>query len=141
MTIAELHKKLQAIGVHPDNYYLHGLFGSSSDEEKPALSISRGKYFIEYEVYTMSRGQKSSSITFAEESRACDYIFKMIRDEWIYKQIQNIENIKELSIEKRLDASNLKEEFESCKVNNKTRAKQILRLLEVKESEINKLIH
>ncbi len=46
MTIKELHQQLQKLGVTSENYYLHGRFGSTNDNEKIALTIHRGKYFI-----------------------------------------------------------------------------------------------
>lgn len=140
MTLAELHNKLQEIGVPSDRYYLHGLYGSSNDDEKVALSINKGKYFIEYEIYSMSRGQRTSISTFTEESKACEYLYKKIRDGWIFEKIQKIQGLKNMPLDEKLQASGLKEEFESCKVNNKTRAVHLLRWLEVEESAIKSIL-
>jgi hypothetical protein len=41
MTLKELNIKLKGIGVSEDDYYLHGLSGSTNDDEKLALIIKR----------------------------------------------------------------------------------------------------
>lgn len=51
MTISELHTKLLDSGIPDDKYYLHGLYGSTDDNEKIGMTIKKGKYTIEYEVY------------------------------------------------------------------------------------------
>ena len=51
MTIAELHITLQDFGIPSEEYYLHGLFGSTDDNEKLGMTIKQGKYSIEYDVY------------------------------------------------------------------------------------------
>ncbi|NER11799.1 hypothetical protein [Muriicola jejuensis] len=141
MTLSELHNKLQETGVPSESYYLHGLYGSSNDDGKVALSINRGKHFIEYEIYRMSRGQRTTENVFTEESKACEYLFKKIRDSWILKKIHQIQDLKNMSIEARLVASGLKDEFEYCLAHDKTRAVYLLRWLEVEQSVINSLVH
>lgn len=59
------------MGILEDNYYLHGLYGSTND--KPALIIKRGKYTIQYEVYYKERGTISSLKVFTDEEDACRY--------------------------------------------------------------------
>lgn len=76
MTIKELHNKLKERGISEDQYFLHGLFGSTNDDEKIALTIKKGKYGIEYETYFRERGEKYSSRIFATEKEACEYIYK-----------------------------------------------------------------
>lgn len=76
MTIEGLHHKLKATGIPENWYYLQGLYGSTNDDDKIALKIQRGKYFIEYEVYYKERGQKYSSNVFTDENEACEYIYK-----------------------------------------------------------------
>lgn len=41
MTIKDLHKKLNDLKVPSDDYYLHGLYGSDSDDNKLGLTIKR----------------------------------------------------------------------------------------------------
>ncbi len=67
MTLKELHRKLKKLGVSTNEYYLHGLYGSPSDNDKPALTIRKGKYTYEYEVYYKERGLKHSSNSFTSE--------------------------------------------------------------------------
>jgi len=80
MTIEQLHNKLADLKVPADNYYLHGLYGSTDDNDKIALTIKIGKRTLEYEVYFKERGQKNSSTIFYSEDEACDYILKRLTD-------------------------------------------------------------
>ena len=43
MTLAELHTKLKSNGIGEDQYFLHGLFGSTDDKDKTDLNM---KLFI-----------------------------------------------------------------------------------------------
>ena len=140
MTLDELHKKLQATGVPSDWYYLHGLYGSTDDNNKLALTIKKGKYTIEYEVYFRERGEKHSTMTFNDEDKACDYLFKHIKNNWTLEQIQKIEGLGGMTVNERLFASGLMNEFDDCKTKDKTRAKEILRWLRVDEPSIEKII-
>lgn len=78
MTIEELHTKLIELGIPSNSYYLHGLYGSTDDNEKIALTIKRGKYTIEYETYFKERGQKHSIRTFVNEDKATNWILKKL---------------------------------------------------------------
>lgn len=78
MTIAELHTKLHELGIPSEDYYLHGLYGSTSDNERLAMQIKKGKYTIEYEVYFRERGVKHSSRVFTDEHEACAYFLKRL---------------------------------------------------------------
>jgi len=57
MTIFELHTKLKNIGIHDDQYFLNGLYGSADDNEKLSLTIKKGKFTVEYETYFKERGE------------------------------------------------------------------------------------
>ena len=74
MTIKELHNQLKKMGVSEDAYYLHGLYGSINDSEKYALTIRKGKYSIEYEIYYKERDQKNIDRIFTSENEACAYM-------------------------------------------------------------------
>jgi hypothetical protein len=76
MTIKELHNKLTELKIPADQYYLHGLYGSTDDNDKVSLTMKRGKYTIEYEVYYRERGEKHSIQNFTDENDACNYILK-----------------------------------------------------------------
>ncbi|GEL10702.1 hypothetical protein SAMN05192550_0253 [Flavobacterium glycines] len=78
MTIKELHNKLKEKGISEHQYFLHGLFGSTNDDEKIALTIKKGKFGIVYETYFRERGEKYSSIIFTTEKEACEYIYKKL---------------------------------------------------------------
>jgi hypothetical protein len=79
MTIQELYIKLKELGVHEDRYYLHGLYGSTNDDDKLSLTIRRGTYSVEYEVYFKERGEKHSKRIFTNENEACQYFLNILR--------------------------------------------------------------
>jgi len=78
MTIPELHTRLQGLGFLSEEYYLHGLYGSTNDNDKLSMTIKKGKYTIEYEVYFRERGEKHSSKTFTSEHDACEHFLKQL---------------------------------------------------------------
>jgi hypothetical protein len=79
MTIAELHNKLKELGIPEDRYYIHGLYGSTDDDNRLALTIRKGKYTAEYEVYYKEKGEKHSTRIFITEDEACQYIYKRLK--------------------------------------------------------------
>lgn len=81
MTIKELNNELKKLGVSNDRYYLQGLFGSTDDNDKIALTVKMGKYTAKYEVYDKERGEKHSSRTFMNEADSCEYLLSKIQEE------------------------------------------------------------
>jgi hypothetical protein len=80
MTIQDLHIKLKTLGIPEDRYYLHGLYGSTNDDDKLSLIIRKGVYSVEYEVYFKERGEKHSIRIFTNEEEACQYLHKRLKD-------------------------------------------------------------
>jgi hypothetical protein len=80
--LQELHAKLEAQGIPAHWYRLHGLFGSSDEDDKVSLEIKRGKFTIEVEIYYKERGVKNSMRTFFDLDEACKYFY----DKMIYQQ-------------------------------------------------------
>lgn len=80
MTLQELHIKLKELGVSEDRYYLHGLYGSTNDEDKLSLTIKKGIYTLEYEIYYKERGGKHSVRIFTSEDEACQYVYKQLKE-------------------------------------------------------------
>ncbi len=80
MTIEELHNRLVELDIPEDKYYLHGLYGSSDDNDKIALTIKKGKYTVEYETYFKERGEKHSIKTFTSEDEVSKWILKKLVD-------------------------------------------------------------
>jgi hypothetical protein len=140
MTIKELHKRLQEDGILEDQYFLHGLFGSSDDNDKIGLTIKKGQYGLEYETYYKERGEKHSIRTFATEKEACEYIYKKLIDEQTLYRIQKIVGLSGMTVNERLWESGLMDEFDRAKKKDKTRAKEILRWLRVDEPSIEKIV-
>lgn len=81
MTLAELYRKLKELGISEDRYYLHGLFGSTDDDNSLSLSIRKGNHTIEYEVYYKENGEKHSIRIFTSEEEACDYIYEKLKSD------------------------------------------------------------
>ena len=80
MTLEELNRKLVELGITDNRYYLHGLYGSTDDNDKLALSIKREKHAVEFEVYFKERGEKHSTRTFTTEDEACQYMYKRLKE-------------------------------------------------------------
>ena len=140
MTLLELHTKLKNNGINDDHYFLHGLYGSTDDNEKLALTIKKGKFTIEYETYFKERGEKHSIRTFYSEKEACEYIYKKLIDKQTYNRIQSIEGLSGMTVNERLYVSGLMEEFDKAKDTDKGSAKEILRWLSVDKNSIDMII-
>lgn len=140
MTVSELHVALKEKGISEDRYFLHGLYGSTDDNDKISLTIRRGKYHIEYETYFKERGEKHSSRVFFTESEACEYIYQQLMDEELFFRIQKIEGLSAMTVNERLYASGLIGEFDQIKTKNTRRARIILRWLGVDEASIEKIV-
>jgi len=80
MNLNELHLKLRELGISEDRYYLHGLYGSTNDENKLALIIKKGKQTTEYEVYYKERDEKHLVRLFTTEDDACQYIYERLKE-------------------------------------------------------------
>jgi hypothetical protein len=80
MTIQELHIELKTLGIPEDRYYLHGVYGSTNDDDKLSLIIRKGVYSVEYEVYFKERGEKHSTRVFKNEEEACQYMYKRFKE-------------------------------------------------------------
>jgi hypothetical protein len=76
MELEELHFKLKELGIPETDYYLHGLYGSTDNNDKVSLTIRRGKYGLEYEVYFKERGSVHSRKIFFNKDEACLYIYQ-----------------------------------------------------------------
>lgn len=140
MTVSELHTRLTAEGIPGHWYYLHGLYGSSDDNDKIGLTIRRGKYAIEYETYFKEHGEKHNIRVFTDESEACEHIYNRLREEQVFRQIQKIDGLEGMTVNERLYASGLMDEFDAAMLNDKRQAKKILRLLRVDEPSIERIV-
>ena len=72
MTVEELKKQLDAIGVPDDLYSL--LIGGFPNEAWCLIKNEDG-----WEVYYSERGQKSDVQQFENESEACEYLFEELK--------------------------------------------------------------
>ena len=140
MTIDQLHKKLSEIGIDPNNYYLQGQFGSIDDNEKIAFRIFKMGNKITYQVYFKEKGQIAWSNDFYTEADAAQEIFRKLRDEQIFCEIGKTEGLGGMTVNERLFAVGLMDEFEEIVKRDKNRAKQILRWLRVDEPSIELIV-
>jgi len=79
MKIKELNEKLNSLGIAESEYYIHGLFGSSNDNDKLSLVRILNGQKIEYEVYFKEKGIKGRSIIFETEDEACKYFYDRMK--------------------------------------------------------------
>ncbi len=86
MTLEGLHIKLKGLEVPEDRYYLHGLYGSTNDNDKLSLTVKKKEYSTEYEVYYKERGEKHSVRLFKTENDACQYVYSQLKE---HKAIEN----------------------------------------------------
>jgi hypothetical protein len=140
MKIEQLYKKLTENNISSDKYYLHGLFGSSDDNERLGLKIFKDSDRIKYQIYFKERGQVTSSWDYDSEDEACEVMFRKLKDEQTFWEIRKIEGLDGMTVNERLSASGLLDEFDRVKHIDKNRAKQILRWLRVDQQSIEKII-
>lgn len=76
MEFEDLHFKLKELGIPETDYYLHGLYGSTDDNDKIALTILKGKHGLEYEVYFKEKGSVHSLKQFSNKNEACLYVYQ-----------------------------------------------------------------
>ena len=79
MELSKLYDELLNIGVKEDEIYLHGLYGSTDDNDKLCLAVKVGKHTAIWEVYYKERGIKDSIREFDTESKACEYYLKEMK--------------------------------------------------------------
>lgn len=136
MTISELYGQLQLLGIPEEWYYLHGLYGSTDDNDKIALVVKGNNC----EVYFKERGQKQSEKIFQTEKEACNYLLKELKTQMIFHKARKVEGLGGMTVNERLFASDLFNEFDTAKKEDKAQAKLILRLLKVDETSINAIV-
>ena len=105
------------------------------------MTVKKGNYTVEYEIYYKERGEKHSSRTFTNESDACEYLFNKIQEELTLERVQNVVGLGGMTVNERLYATGLMDEFDRTKMKNKIRAAQILRILRVDELSIKKILN
>ena len=140
MNIEQLYKRLTDAGVPENRFYLHGLFGSADDNERLALTIYKRGDKINYEVYFKERGTSSTLNVFSTESEACNFMLEKFIYERDFLNIRKIEGLNRMTLNERLFASGLMDEFDKAKLYDKRRAREILTLLDVDKASIEKIV-
>ena len=139
MNFERTYKVLCQLGIPEDRYYLNGQFGSTSDDERLALTARRGKYTIEYEVYFRERDEIRSIRTFTDETEASDYLITELFDEFLQERI-SASNIAGTTGNERLYITGLMILFDQLKKTNKPRATQLLKALGFDKKSIEKIV-
>jgi hypothetical protein len=136
LTISELSEELKQLKIPESWYYLHGLYGSTDDNDKIALLIMQEHC----EVYYKERGNKTTDLHFRTEMEACKYVLKKMKTEMIFHKALTTQGIDGMTVNERLVASRLITDFDKAQIDDKGQAKLILRLLRVDEESINKIV-
>ena len=140
MNIEQLYKRLTEAGVPEYKFYLHGLFGSTDDNERLALTIYRRDKETFYEVYFKERGTSSTLNVCSNESEACKFIYEKLIYERDFFNIRKIEGLDGMTVNERLFATGLIDEFDKARLQDKRRAREILSLLNVDKASIDKIV-
>ncbi|MBZ4191714.1 hypothetical protein [Niabella beijingensis] len=77
---------------------------------------------------------------FFTERAACEYIYGLLIDEDLFLRIQKIEGLSAMTVNERLFASGLIDEFEQVKEKDRRRAGKMLRWLGVDEASIDRIV-
>lgn len=80
MNLSALYSELRKIGIPDNDIFIHGLYGSTNDNEKLSLSMRMEKYSKVWEVYYKERGKKHSVREFNSESEACEYYLNQMKE-------------------------------------------------------------
>jgi len=140
MNIEQLYKRLTEAGVPEYRFFIHGLFGSTDENERLALTIYKQGDKTCYEVYFKERGTSSTLNVFSTESEACNFMYEKLIYERDFFNIRNIGGLNGMTVNERLFASGLMDEFEKAKLQDKKRAREILTLLDVDKASIEKIV-
>jgi hypothetical protein len=136
MTLSDLHLALQSKGIDENSYYLHGLFGSTDDSDKLAMTIIVAKYSLIFKIYYKERGEQHSVYEFNDETEACRFFYKKKTG---FDYIEPI-NYAGMTVNERLWESGKMDDFDKFLKTDKDKAAQILRDLLVDEVSIKKII-
>jgi hypothetical protein len=140
MNIEQLYNRLIKAGIPENRFYLHGLFGSTDDNERLALTVYRRGEKTYYEIYFKERGISSTVNVFSNESEACIFIYEKLIYERDFSNIAKVEGLNSMTLNERLLVSGLMDEFDKAKLHNKKRAREILALLNVDKSCIDEIV-
>jgi hypothetical protein len=140
MNLEQLYQRLIDARIPEYRVYLHGLFGSTDDSHKLALTIYKRGDKIYYEIYFKERGTSSTLEIFLSEAEACEFIFTKLIYERDFFNIRKIEGLVGMTVNERLYASKLMDEFDEAKRGDKRRAREILFLLGVDKASIDLII-
>lgn len=140
MNIEQLYNRLKDKNIPEQKYYLNGLYGSPDDSNKLALSVYRKGDITYYEIYLKERGFRSTLNMFVSESEACKVVLEKLIYERDLFNILKIEGLEGMTVNERLFATELIEEFDLARLHDKRRAREILSLLRVDNASIEKIV-
>ncbi len=139
MNFERTYQELCQLGIPEERYYLHGLYGSTSDDERLALSAKRGKYTIEFEVYFRERGEKETVRTFTNQDEATYYFVSQLFSDLLTERISSTD-ISGTTGNEQLYLTGLMDLFDELQRTNKPRATQMLKALGFDKTSIEQLV-
>lgn len=140
MNISELHKRLKELGISENQYYLHGLHGSTNDDEKLSFTIRKNGHKIEYLTYFKERGEQHSERIFQTEEEACQHLYEMLVLDWMFSKMNKVDGLSGMTVNERLWTTGLMDYFDKYKRKDNTIARQILRLIKLGEDNIDAIL-
>jgi hypothetical protein len=140
MKMTELHNRLQELGISETQYYLHGLHGSTNDDEKLSLTIRKNGDVIEYLTYFKERGARNSERIFLKEEEACQFLYEKLILEWLFWKMKKVDGLSGMTVNERLYTTGLLDYFDKYRRKDKTIARQILNLIQVDKPSIDKIL-
>jgi len=140
LNLQQTYEELSRLGIPEDRYYLHGLYGSTDDDQRLGLTIRRGKYTIEYEVYFRERGEKGDIRTFTDEAKATEYFVNKLFESYLFEQTYSRPDIGGMTVNERLFATGLMDMFDRLKLTDKPRARQLLEAIKLDRNSIDRML-
>ena len=78
--IEKLYFRMKALGISEESYYLQGLYGSQSDDNKLALVVREENNSTKYEMYFKENGEKHVIQVFIDFDIAANYFIEQLTE-------------------------------------------------------------
>ena len=76
--LKKLYFRMKALGIAEESYYLQGLYGSKTDDNKLALVLNEENNSTEYEMYYKEKGEKHVIQVFTDFDIASNYFIEQL---------------------------------------------------------------
>ena len=78
--IEKLYYRMKVLGIAEESYYLQGLYGSKSDDNKLALVLREENNSTKYEMYFKENGEKHVIQVFTDFDIAANYFIEQLTE-------------------------------------------------------------